>query len=72
MAHDVKFEVPKRPLGREDIVFEVRRGGQRFGKLLVSKGAIVWYPRSGKHGHKLSWTAFDALICDEGRKGRHR
>jgi hypothetical protein len=34
--------LPERELGRADMEFLVRRDGSVLGKLLVSKGAVVW------------------------------
>ena len=61
MAHEVMFEVPRRPLGKADISFVVKRGGQRFGTLKISKGSLVWFPRDTTYGKKLSWVDFDDL-----------
>ncbi|TVQ61894.1 MAG: hypothetical protein EA379_05630 [Phycisphaerales bacterium] len=41
MAHEVTVEIPPRPVAHKDIVFVVRKDGKRFGRLKVSKGAIV-------------------------------
>lgn len=43
MKPDVKFLIPERDLGRADIEFHVKKNGQKFGALKVSKGSIVWY-----------------------------
>ena len=40
MAHKVTFDLPRRELGREDIVFVVHKDDKRFGTLLISKGAV--------------------------------
>jgi len=44
MAHKVTFDVPRRELGREDIVFVVHKDDKRFGTLLISQGAVEWRP----------------------------
>ncbi len=61
MAHDVSFEVPRRPLGKADVSFIVKRGGERFGTLKVSEGSLVWFRRDTTYGKKMSWVEFDDL-----------
>lgn len=31
MAHDVKFSIPKRTLGKSDVEFDVNRDGSKLG-----------------------------------------
>lgn len=69
MAHQVSFELPRRTLGREDVIFEVREDGELLGELKVSKGAIVWRPGWGKLSYRLSWDRFDRLMSEQGRRG---
>jgi hypothetical protein len=39
-----------------------------FGKLLVSKGAVVrWKKWRSTRGQKLGWSAFDRLMNEHGR-----
>jgi hypothetical protein len=59
MTHKVSFSIPKRDLGKADVIFSVTRNGAKFGALAVSNGSLVWYPRSKKIGHKLNWVKFD-------------
>ena len=72
MSHQVDFTLPERRLGKNDVVFDVRENGARVGRLLISKGAIEWIPRSKKLRRKWSWGRFDALIRELGRKVRKR
>lgn len=48
MAHEVDVTMPKRELGRADVVFDVRiDDGDRprtLGALHVSRGSVVWFP----------------------------
>jgi hypothetical protein len=68
MAHKVKFAIPQRELGNSDLEFVVFKNGQVFGKLLVSKGAIVWRRKwKSKRGEKLGWTRFDKFMKEHGR-----
>jgi hypothetical protein len=67
MAHDVRFSVPHRPLGKVDVVFVIRRKGKKFGELRISKGALEWIPRNKKkYGTKFSWFQFDKLAATNG------
>jgi len=66
VAHKVTFALPERELGSADILVLVKRNGARFGKLLISKGAVVWRPRSKQREMKLSWKAFDETMRQEG------
>jgi len=72
MAHDVKFTVPKRPLGVADIEFEVRKAGRKVGTLCVSRGSVVWFARNNTIGHKLRWQEFDELMQQKGRRAERR
>lgn len=69
-GHQVSFTIPHRPLGKADIRFRIAQSGRRFGELFISKGAVVWYPRSKQLGFKLSWSRFDDLVRKYGRRGR--
>jgi hypothetical protein len=71
MAHTVKFEIPRRELSHANIEFIVYKNGSVFGKLLVSKGAVVWRGRSkSKRSRKLNWTDFDRVMKDCGSEVR--
>jgi hypothetical protein len=68
MAHKVTFSLPKRELGHSDIEFVVHRDGTVFGKLLVSKGAVVWRRKSKSwRGKKLGWADFHKLMQKHAR-----
>ena len=69
MAHDVKFTVPERPVGNADIEFAITKDRSKFGKLRVSKGAIVWIPANKHYGYKLGWPKLAELAENHGRKG---
>ena len=70
--HEVKFSVPRRPLEKADIEFEVTADGERLGKLAVSKGAVVWFARNNTIGHWLTWEKFDELMLEYGRRAERR
>ena len=61
MAHTVTIDLPTRKLGKADVHFVVKRNSAVLGKLEVSKGALVWYPKNARSGHKIGWNAFDEL-----------
>ena len=61
MAYDVKFTLPARSLGRADIEIVVKRKNRTLGTLEVSKGAVVWFPRNRRTGHKATWAKFDEI-----------
>jgi hypothetical protein len=70
--HEVDFTIPKRPLGRADVEFNVKRDGKPFGRLKVSNGSVVWVQGSAKYGYKISWADFDALMAARARMRRRR
>jgi len=65
MSHKVTFSMPTRELGKSDVHFMVKKNGEAFGKLEVSKGAIVWYPKNTTFGHKISWSKLDKFALDQ-------
>lgn len=69
MAHEVRFILPWRRLGKEDLVFEVREEGELVGTLAISKGAVVWWPGRKKLGYKMGWERFDRAMR-AGTRGR--
>jgi hypothetical protein len=68
MAHKVTFNLPRRELGREDIVFVVEKNDRRFGTLLISKGAVEWRPTNKQYRRKISWDKFDQLMREIGNR----
>ena len=68
--HDVRFQVPWRGLGKEDVVFQVVENEELLGTLKVSKGAVVWWPGKAKLGYKMTWERFDQVMR-QGYRGRH-
>ena len=60
--HNVHFEVPRRALGKADVVFRVREDGKLFGTLTVSNGSLVWFPKGTTYGCKMGWSKFDRLM----------
>lgn len=71
MAHDVAFSTPDRRLGKQDIVFRVRKDGALFGTLRVSKGGVDWFPANKQLGYGFNWTQIDNLFQTKGDQRRH-
>ena len=72
MKHQVMFDLPTRELGKADVHFEVKQNRDAFGKLEVSRGSIVWYPRGKTYGHKLAWTDVDWIAKQYPRVERRK
>ena len=66
----VTFEIPRRPVGVADIVFDVRKNKKKFGELRMSKGAVVWIPAVKSKGRRLSWDQLDRFAKAEGKSVR--
>ena len=62
MAHEVFFDIPSRKLQREDVVFKIRKDGEKFGEIRISKGSIVWFPKNKTNGYKMGWKKFDEIM----------
>lgn len=72
MAHEVTFEIPKRPLGRADVSFLVKRDGAVLGTLAVSSGSLVWFPKGTSYGCKMGWRKFDTMMQDQATRTERR
>jgi hypothetical protein len=72
MQHEVTFDVPKCDLRKTDIHFFVKSDGEPLGKLEVSKGALVWYPKGAKTGHKITWNQFAQVMAGYPRLERRK
>lgn len=60
--HNVYFNLPKRELGKTDLVFEVFSDDEKFGTITISKGALEWYPSNAKKPLRMDWESFDRAI----------
>lgn len=71
-GHNVTFSVPDSELGRMDLTFHVWADGEKLGTLGVSKGSVVWFPKSTTYGNRMSWERFDRLMQEhaEGEEKR--
>ncbi len=70
MAHEVLVTLPERKIGKADVNFTVKRDSYMLGTLLVSKGAIVWVPSGHEFGRKMSWSAFNSVMQESGKRVR--
>lgn len=68
MAHDVRFTVPERELGKSDVEFHAYSDGDKIGTLKVRKGAVEWVPANNTYGHKLNWKDFAKVMQEKGKK----
>lgn len=66
--HDVRFDIPLRPVGNADVRFVVIRSGKKFGELHVSKGAVVWVGKDKTYGRRLGWKQLSTLFETSGAK----
>lgn len=60
--HTVRITTSSLELTKADVEFKVFRDDEVFGTLYVSRGAIVWKPKSGKKNFKVDWAKFDTLM----------
>lgn len=60
--HDVVFSIPQRSLGIADAEFLVKKDGSVLGKLAISNGSIVWFPKGKTKGLKVGWEKFDLMM----------
>jgi hypothetical protein len=73
--HSVTLEIANEiEVGNVDLKIRIRRDGDRFGTLTLSRGSIDWKPRKAKRGKqsetRLSWTDFDAVMKDANQHRR--
>ncbi len=64
MEHEVRCTIPKQEIKNADIEFKVRRNGEMFGTLKISKGGMVWVPKDAKKGYKVNWGQFAQHAVD--------
>lgn len=73
--HELSVTLPKREIGKADVVFDVKRADKAFGTLKVSKGSIEWHRARGRRGRgrarganvssSRTWEEFDAWMGNE-------
>jgi hypothetical protein len=62
MAHNVRFSMPERELGKASMEFKVRKNSSVFGTLKISKGGVAWILKDKKYGHKMTSTTWSDVI----------
>jgi len=66
MVNNVTFVLPKREIENADIAILVKQDNAVLGKLLISKGGIVWRGKNqSKRGKRFGWTKFAALMAQQ-------
>ena len=70
--HDVSFSIPRRSLGKADVIFHVKRDGVAHGTLEVSNGSVVWFPKGTTNGYKVGWKKFEQLMSDNATRIERR
>jgi len=51
--HNVFVNLPKRELGKTDVIFEVFSDQEKFGTITISKGALEWWPGNAKKPFRM-------------------
>jgi len=70
--HEVLFTIPWRKLTKADVEFIVKRDGEVFGKLAISCGALVWFPKGARIGRKMGWKKFDEVMQESAGRTERR
>lgn len=70
--HQVRFNVPDRPLSHADVIFSVALNGDKFGELRVSKGGVAWFPANKVKGFRINWAQLDRMAAQRGKRRAKR
>ena len=46
--HNVFVDLPRRELGKVDVIFEIFQDEGKFGEIRISKGGLDYYPANAK------------------------
>lgn len=58
-------------IGNGDVVIEVKENGQKTGDVLISKGAIEWFPAGNSRNKlRLNWSEFAKVMREHGKRAR--
>ncbi|TDG36095.1 hypothetical protein EZJ43_10470 [Pedobacter changchengzhani] len=60
--HNVFVDLPRRELGKIDVIFEIFQDEGKFGEIRISKGGLDYYPTNAKKPIKINWTKFDEMV----------
>ena len=66
-VHEIRLAIKKGiEVVNTDVKFVVKRDGDTFGTLTISKGSIDWRPKKkhagGKNETSLGWSQFDEVM----------
>lgn len=70
-SHSVKVTAADLQVGIKNVEFVVMQDGEKFGRLEVSQGAIVWRPARKLKGFRLKWSQLDEMARTRGRRGQY-
>jgi len=71
-THDVTItRMPRRLVGSNDIIFEIRENRQKLGDLRVSQGNLYWLPTGRKYGRILEWNQLTDVFKRNGRSRKY-
>jgi hypothetical protein len=71
--HTVEFTTPKLVVPKVDLLFHVKRNGQAFGRLRISKGGVEWMQKSDrKKAFHMSWEKIDEIFVQPRHQGQTR
>jgi len=71
-THDVTItRMPRRLVGSNDIIFEIRENRQKLGDLRVSQGNLYWLPAGRKYGRILEWNQLTDVFTRNGRRRKY-
>jgi len=65
-------KLPKVPIGKSDVVFQIETDEGKIGKLGISKGSIYWVPSNGQYGYYLNWDGFNELMINKGTHHKYK
>ena len=68
MGYSVDVQLPARPLGKADAIFEIKTNEGKLGELRISNGSLVWFPVNAKKGYRVDWKKFGEFMVLTGKK----
>ena len=72
MGYSVDVQLPSRPLGKADAIFEIKTKEGKLGELRISNGSLVWFPVNARKGHRVDWKKFGEFMEIAGKKVEDR
>jgi len=65
-------KMPRVPIGKSDVIFQIEKGKDKLGKLRVSKGTLYWLPVNDRYGYYLHWQEFNDLMIEGGTRRKYK